>query len=179
VECKVIFDRFFLEGIGSRYRKALLTGTALAGAALLPSVAQAQSVWGGTGSTTTTNDYNLGTNWSTPPVGAPPVASGQAAAFANTGNSTVTVTAGPIAPDSWTFNANSQSYTITGAAVNFGNAATLTNSANGGQAISISNNMTGTTLSQAGGSGLTLTGTNRGHQWRVVQQRSPDKLGPR
>jgi hypothetical protein len=106
--CDVTFDRMFVVGIGSRYRKALVAGTTLAGAALLPSVAQAQNVWGGTGSTTTTTNYNLGTNWSTPPAGAPPVAGGQSAQFANTGSATVVVTAGPIAPDSWTFNANAQ-----------------------------------------------------------------------
>src|SRR5437870_3994399 len=78
--------------VGSRYRRALLAGTALAGAALLPSVAQAQSVWGGNGSTTTTTDYNLGTNWSNPPAGAPPVAAGQSAIFDATGSSTIVVT---------------------------------------------------------------------------------------
>ena len=123
---------------------------------LLPSVAQAQSVWGG--GTTTTSDYNLGTNWSTNPT--PPVAAGESAQFGATGTASVVVTAGPIAPDSWTFNANSQSYTVTGQAVNFGNAATLTNNASAGQVISISNNMTGTTLSQNAASTLTLTGTN-------------------
>jgi uncharacterized protein with beta-barrel porin domain len=138
---------------GSRTRKALLAGTALAAVALLPSVAQAQSVWGGA-----TTDYNLGTNWSTNPT--PPTVGGESAQFGATGSSSVTVTAGPITPDSWTFNANSQSYIVTGQAVNFGNAATLTNNASAGQSISISNNMTGTTLSQAAASTLTISGTN-------------------
>ena len=80
----------------------------------MPKAALAQNVWGGTGSTTTTADYNLGTNWSNPPAGAPPVAGGQSAVFDATGNANVTVTAGPITPDSWTFNATSQSYTVTG-----------------------------------------------------------------
>jgi hypothetical protein len=97
----------FVVDVGSRYRRTLLAGTALAGAVLLPSVAQAQSVWGGTGSTTTTTDYNLGTNWSNPPAGAPPVNASQSAQFGNTGTASVVVTAGPIVPDSWTFNANS------------------------------------------------------------------------
>ena len=81
--------------------------------------AEAQSyTWSGTGSSTATSDYNLGTNWANPPAGASPVAAGQAAVFDNTGSSTVAVTAGPITPDSWTFNATAQSYTISGAAVN-------------------------------------------------------------
>ena len=117
--------------------------------------------WGGTGSTTTTSDYNLGTNWSNPPAGAPPVNAGQAATFSSTGSATVTVTAGPITPDSWTFSANSQSYTISGQAVNFNGAGpNIVNNANAGQTISISNNMTGAAISQAAASTLTLAGTN-------------------
>jgi uncharacterized protein with beta-barrel porin domain len=142
-----------------------MAGTALVGTALLPSFAQAQSVWGGAGATTTTNDYNLGTNWSTNP--APPTAPATSAQFGNgtggsggTASTAVNVTAGPITPDSWTFLANSQSYTVTGAAVIFANAATLTNNASAGQAISIANNMTGTTLNQAAASTLTISGTN-------------------
>src|SRR5665213_1001544 len=110
------FGRVFGVGIQSRYRRALMAGTALVGTALLPSFAQAQSVWGGAGATTTTNDYNLGTNWSTNP--APPTAPATSAQFGNgtggaggTASTAVTVTAGPITPDSWTFLANSQSYT--------------------------------------------------------------------
>jgi autotransporter-associated beta strand protein len=150
--------RILVAGAGSHYRKIVLAGTALTAVALLPSVAQAQSVWGGGGSSTITTDYNLGTNWSTNPT--PPTAAGSSAQFDASGSSTVTVTAGPITPDSWTFNAASQSFTISGAAVNFGNAATLTNNASAGQTISISNNMSGTTLSQTAASTLTLTGTN-------------------
>ncbi|MBR1213815.1 autotransporter domain-containing protein [Bradyrhizobium sp. JYMT SZCCT0180] len=125
----------------------------------MPSSAQAQSVWGGIGSTTATTDYHLNTNWSTAPVGAPPVAVGQSAQFANTGTASVVVTAGPIAPDSWTFSSNAQSYVVTGGAVNFGGGG-LTNDATAGQAISVSNNMTGGTLSQAGASALTISGTS-------------------
>jgi autotransporter-associated beta strand protein len=135
-----------------RYRSALLA-MPLAVSALLPSLAEAQSVWGGAPSTTTTTDYNLGTNWSN----GVSTSAGDAAVFDATGNASV-VTAGTIAPDSWTFNAASQNYTITGDAVNFGIA--LINNASAGQAISISNNMTGPTLSQAGASTLTLTGTD-------------------
>jgi hypothetical protein len=142
VGVKMTFDdRLFAVDVGSRYRRALLAGTALAGAVLLPSIAQAQSVWGGTGSTTTTTNYNLGANWSSLPAGAPPIAAGQSAIFDATGTSSVVVTGAPIAPDSWTFNANSQPYTVSGSAVNFGTG--VTNNASAGQSFSISNNMTG------------------------------------
>ena len=127
-----------------------------------PTATHAQTyTWGGTGSTTTTTDYNLGTNWANPPAGAPPVNAGQAASFDATGSATVTVTAGPITPNSWTFTATSQSYTISGQAVNFNGAGpNLVNNANAGQSISISNNMTGAGISQAGASTMTLSGTN-------------------
>jgi uncharacterized protein with beta-barrel porin domain len=130
--------------------------TALAGTALLPSAALAQSAWGG--GPTSTSSYNLGTNWSTNPNA--PIASGQSARFGAFGNTSVKVNPGPITPDSWTFNANSKSFIVTGGAVHFGNVAKLTNNADNGQAISISNNMTGATLSQAGASTLTISGTN-------------------
>jgi autotransporter-associated beta strand protein len=149
--------RLFVAAAGTRYRKSFPAAIALA-ATLLPSVAEAQSIWGGTGHTASTADYNSAGNWSSAPVGAPPIAAGQSAAFDATGSSAVTVTSGPIAPDAWTFNAASQSYAISGAAVNFGTG--LTNNASAGQTISISNAMSGTTLSQAAASTLTLTGTN-------------------
>ena len=146
---------------GTRFR-SFIYGLALAGATLLPTVAQAQNTWGGTGSTTTTTDYNLGTNWSSVPAGAPPVAAGQSAVFDATGTASVAVTAGPITPDSWTFNANSQSYTASGAAVNFGTTAGLVNNASAGQTISISNNLGGAAaqVQQLGTSTLILSGTN-------------------
>ena len=130
--------------------------------------AQAQSfIWGGTGSTTATTDYNLGTNWSTPPAGAPPVAAGKAAIFDATGSPTVGVTAGPIAPNSWTFNANSQSYTISGADVSFslaGPTGGIINNANAGQTITISNNIgesvAGVQVQQLDNSTLVLSGIN-------------------
>src|SRR5664280_327589 len=82
--------------------------------------AGAELYLGRAGSTTNTGNYNLGTEWGNPPAGAPPVTAGQSAVFDATGSATVNVTAGPITPGSWTFNANSQSYVISGAAVNFG-----------------------------------------------------------
>jgi len=100
-------------------------------------------IWGGVGSTTATTDYNLGTNWN-PPAGAPPVAAGQSAVFDATGSVAVVVTAGPVSPGSWTINATSQSYSISGAAVNFnlaGATGGIINNANAGQTISISNNI--------------------------------------
>jgi fibronectin-binding autotransporter adhesin len=137
-------------------------GAAIVGASLmLATAAQAQSVWGGPASTTTTQNYKLGTNWD--PNGAP-VAAGQSAIFDTTGKSTINVNAGAIAPDSWTFNANSQSYTIGGAAVNFSATGGLFNNANAGQTISISNNLgesaAGAQLQQFGNSTLILTGNN-------------------
>lgn len=126
---------------------------------MLPSAALAQSVWGGTGSTTSSTSYTTGTNWSTNPTA--PTASGQSALFGGSGNTSVKTGMGAITPDSWTFEANSKSYVVTGGTVHFGNAAKLTNNANAGQAISISNNMFGTTLSQAGASTLTLSGTDK------------------
>ena len=99
----------------------LLASVALAVIGLLPvKAARAQSfTWGGAGSTTTTTDYNLGTNWSNPPAGASPVTTGQSAIFDTTGSSTVVVTTGPIAPASWTLNSASGLFMISGAAVNF------------------------------------------------------------
>jgi hypothetical protein len=68
--------------------------------------AQAQSFTrGGTNSTTTTTDYNLGTNWSNAPTGAPPVVATQSAIFDTTGSASVAVTSGSIAPASWTLTA--------------------------------------------------------------------------
>jgi autotransporter-associated beta strand protein len=152
----MMIDRSSVFALGLTCRAVVLAAATLA-AGLLPSVVQAQSVWGGSGGTTTTQDYNLGTNWSNPPGGSP-TAAGQSAIFAGTGNSSVVVTAGPIAPDSWIFNANSQSYTVTGASANFGG--NVTNNASAGQAISIANNLQGATLNQAGSSILTLSGAD-------------------
>jgi autotransporter-associated beta strand protein len=143
---------------------------AVVAVAILISVtaAQAQSfTWGGAGSTTATTGYNLGTNWANPAAGAPPVAAGQSAVFDATGSTSIVVSAGPVAPDSWAFNPNSQSYLISGAAVNFslaGATGGIINNANSGQTISISNNIAesvaGVQVQQLGNSILTLTGTN-------------------
>jgi autotransporter-associated beta strand protein len=137
-------------------------GAAIVSAGLmLATAAHAQSVWGGPGSTTATQNYKLGTNWG--PNGAP-VAAGQSAIFDTTGKPTINVNAGAIAPDSWTFNANSQSYTVTSAAVNFSATGGLFNNANAGQTISIDNNLgesaAGAKLQQLGNSTLILTGNN-------------------
>ena len=77
----------------------------------------------------------------------------------------VTVTSGPIAPDSWTFTANSQSYSISGAAVNFslaGAGGGIIDNASSGQTISISNNIggVGVQVQLLGNSTLILTGAN-------------------
>jgi autotransporter-associated beta strand protein len=134
---------------------------------LVPISTQAQVYnWGGTGSTTATTDYNLVTNWSKPPVGAPPVTAGQSAIFDATGSGTVVVTAGPIAPDSWTFNATSQFYSISGAPVNFtlaGASGGIINNANF-QIIAIANkigeSIAGVQVQQLGFSTLILFNAN-------------------
>jgi autotransporter-associated beta strand protein len=148
---------------------ALLSGVALAGAMLMPvTSAQAQSYfWGGAGSTTSTTDYNLGTNWGNPPAGAPPVAAGQNALFEASGSTTVDVTS-PVAPHSWLFDTTSQSYTIGGSDVTFSPAGGFPGGigvfANSGQTISIANNIgesaAGAGVLQQGNSTLILSGTN-------------------
>ncbi|MCK1360027.1 autotransporter outer membrane beta-barrel domain-containing protein [Bradyrhizobium sp. 199] len=101
-------------------------------------------------------NYNEPTNWSTNTV---PDTAGETATFSNTGTAAVTITVGPISPQSWIFDAASQGYAIGGQAVNF--VTGITNNAGGvGTFISISNNMTGASISQAGSSRLTLSGTN-------------------
>jgi len=132
-------------GRPDRLRRGLSAGAGLA-LVLLPSLARAQSIytWGGGGGTTTTVDYNLATNWSSPPAGAPPVAGGQSALFDAAGSNVVTVTSGPITPDLWAFSTNAQSYVISGSAVNFGQAGSgggIVVNSNGGQTISIANDI--------------------------------------
>ena len=120
--------------------------------------ARAQAfTWGGAGSATTTSNYNQASNWSSPPTGAPPIAAGQSATFDATGNGIVTVTAGPIAPDSWTFNGTAQLYLISGAAVNFGTATGLVSNSN--NSVTISNNIGGIgAVAQNGAGTLNLNG---------------------
>jgi len=120
------------------------------------------SVWGGAGSTTATSDYNTGTNWSS---GSAPLGSNSAAVFTTTGSTTVNVSAGPITPDSWTFAADAQSFTVNGAAVNFGVAGSgggIIDNANSGQSIEIINNIggAGAQVQLLGSSTLVLSGTN-------------------
>jgi autotransporter-associated beta strand protein len=140
---------------------ALAFGMVLAVANLATTAVQAQSfTWGGASA-----DYNVNTNWA-PTAGAPPIAAGQLAVFDATGSSTtVNVSAGPIAPDSWTFTATSQAYMITGANVNFSRAGTsggVIDNANAGQSIEILNNIggSGVQVQLLGNSALTLFGTN-------------------
>jgi len=140
---------------------ALKAATALGFAPLLalPLPAAAQSVWGGSGSTTATSDYNTATNWSTPP-GVAPTAPGTSATFANTGQSTVNVSAA-VNPNSWTFATNAQSYSITGSAVTFNTGTGLVDNANAGQSIGIANSLNGAgALVLNGNSTLTLSNFN-------------------
>jgi fibronectin-binding autotransporter adhesin len=144
---------------------APLAGVTLIGASLMMAApARAQSVWHGPGSTTNTTIYNLGTNWG---PAAAPLGPGQAAIFKGAGKSNLTVTGGPISPDSWTFSANSQSYSLSGADVNFSLAGAnggIINKANSGQTISIGNNIgetaAGVRVRQDGNSTLILSGVN-------------------
>jgi hypothetical protein len=86
-------------------------------------------------------DYNLATNWSNPPAGAPPVTNGQGAIFDATGSTSINVTSA-VTPYSWTFTATSQSYTVSGSDINFGSTPWgIFNLASSGQTISISNNI--------------------------------------
>jgi len=139
---------------------------------LSPTAASAQSffgyTWNGPGSTTTTSDYNLATNWSSPASGAPaapPVASGQGVYFLGGGSATVNVTSASIAPDFFNFGA---SYTVTGGDINFSSAAVvfggIFDNASSGQIVSIANNIgesvAGVQVRLQGASTLILSGTN-------------------
>jgi len=112
----------------ARRKTFLLSSVAIIGpAVLLAASGQAlgQSIWGGSGSTTATANYNLGTNWSTNPVA--PVAAGSSAVFNGFGSSLVDVTS-PVTTNSWTFNTSSSStYDTSGAAVTFSSATGLVN----------------------------------------------------
>ena len=121
--------------------------------------ARAQSLWGGTGSTTTTSDYNTASNWSNPP-GVAPVSPGTSALFANSGQATVNVSSS-VDPNSWTFATNAQFYTITGSPVTFNTSAGLIDNANASQSITIGNSISGNAqLVLNGNSTLTLTADN-------------------
>jgi autotransporter-associated beta strand protein len=152
---------------GLRRGVAALCACASIGALLLttarPALASDDFTWGGTGSTTATTDYNTGTNWSNPPAGAPPVNPAQFAIFDSTGSSNIVVTSGPINPGDWLFNPASQSFSISGADVNFVGSG-ITNNASAGQTITISNNIGEavftTGVHQSGASTLILSGSN-------------------
>lgn len=122
--------------------------------------AQGQSLW-----TVGTTNYNDTANWF-PPIGAP-VAAGQMAVFDTTGSTTVNVTSGSIAPDSWTFITTAQSYTLSGGAVNFSLAGPfggIIDNANASQTISIADNIgesvAGVQVQQLGNGTLVLSGNN-------------------
>ncbi|MDR7038070.1 autotransporter-associated beta strand protein, partial [Methylobacterium sp. BE186] len=100
-------------------------------------------------------DYNNNANWTT---NAAPTGAGSSAIFSSTGVGAVDVTAA-ISPSAWTFNADAQSYSISGANVDFGGTG-ITNSATAGT-ISIGNNIGGTGGVEQNGAGtLTLSGVN-------------------
>jgi autotransporter-associated beta strand protein len=137
----------------------------------LPTFVHAQTratfTWGGPGSTTSTDNYGQGTNWSNPLRGAPPLSAFQAAIFDTTGSITVTLPGGPVQPNSWTFTAGAQSYTISGNAVNFalpGVLGGLIDNASAGQTITINSNIgeiaPGAQVQINGQSTLILSGNN-------------------
>ena len=155
------------QGYGALRRSvvaSMLCAAAFAGL-FSSSPARAQSyTWGG--GTTFTTDYGAATNWSNP-GSAPPIVPSQSAIFGSTGSASVVV-GGPIGPASWTFNANAQAYSISGANVLFGLAGAssgIFNNANSGQTISISNNIIevvagAAQVQQLGNSTLVLSGSN-------------------
>jgi autotransporter-associated beta strand protein len=147
-------------------RRARVPGVVvLVVAAVLAFIPQvfAQSLWQGSTSTYETNN-----NWlppTTPP--SPPIGPGQLAVFDSTGSTTVNVTSASIKPDSWTFNATAQNYTVSGGVVNFSLAGALggiIDNANSGQTITISNNIgesvAGVQVQLNGTSTLVLLGSN-------------------
>jgi autotransporter-associated beta strand protein len=90
----------------SKFSHSLLVSAGTAALLLAAgSSAMAQSTWTGASA-----DYNTNTNWNNSTA---PVSAGQSAIFANTGATTITLSA-PVAPDSWTFSSTSQGYTVTG-----------------------------------------------------------------
>ncbi|GJE57434.1 autotransporter-associated beta strand repeat-containing protein [Methylobacterium thuringiense] len=151
-------------------RAALAAAASLLLTAALPAHAQ---TWNGT-----TSDYNTNGNWN--PAGAP-IGAGQSATFANTGSATVNVSA-PIAPNAWTFNADAQSYAITGSGVNFAGTGLINNDASG--TIRIANVIGGVgSLQQFGTGTLVLTSTNTYtggttvSAGRVIAQNTGNALG--
>jgi outer membrane autotransporter protein len=109
--------------------------------------AQAQEyVWGGSGSSTTSSDYNLATNWGTgSPDNPPPDSSLESAAFYDLGNAAITVTT-PVTVNGLYFGSNAQSYTLDGGAITLdGTVATISNNSSGvGVTQTINNVIAGT-----------------------------------
>jgi autotransporter-associated beta strand protein len=152
--------------VGHRYRPAraraaLLCASALVAAVAAAAPAQAQSTWIGA-----TANYRQAGNWNN---ATPPLVATQSAIFTSTGSATINIPAGPgsISPDGWTFAATAQSFTFTGADVNFsiaGAGGGIVNNANAGQLITIKNNIgesvPGVTVVVAGNSTLFLTAAN-------------------
>ena len=135
--------------------RLLLTSTALAAgviglAATADRARAVDNTWQAGGVANT--NYNATTNWDT---GTVPASAGNSAIFGAAGSATIVVNA-PVAPDSWTFNAAAQAYTITGAQVTFGGAGLI---ANTGNDISIANALAGIGgVTKTGAGVLTLTG---------------------
>jgi autotransporter-associated beta strand protein len=144
---------------------ALWLGMVLVAASLaLTAAAQAQGfTWNGAAGI---GNYLLGTNWT--PTGGPPLVAGQSAVFDAAGSGTINATGGAILADSWTFNATSQSYAISGSDVHFsvaGAGGGIINNAGAGRTISISNNVGdgaggAVQVQQLGSSTLILSGAN-------------------
>jgi autotransporter-associated beta strand protein len=102
-----------------------------------------------------TSDYNAAPNWDTSNV---PDAVNEAALFDSVGVTTVQVSSS-IATSSWNFGAAAQSYVISGSPVTLN--AGISNLANAGQLISISNNVGGSGgITQDGDSTLLLSGAD-------------------
>jgi autotransporter-associated beta strand protein len=150
-------------GLRRSVAASVLCAAAMVAGLLPSSPARAQSfTWVGT-----STDYTDPANWSNPAAGAPPAGPSQSAIFGSTGSASVDVIGAPISPDSWTFTATAQSYSISGATLLFGLAGAssgIFNNANTGVTISISNNIQevapGAQVQQLGNSTLVLSGNN-------------------
>lgn len=142
----------------------MLCAAALLAGLLLSSPARAQSyTWVGT-----TSAYNDPANWSSP-VNAPPIFPAQSAIFGATGSINVTIGAGPMLPDSWTFTSDAQAYIIAlSNPVQFslsGPTGGVINNGNLGQRIEIADNINdgiggAISVQQLGNSTLVLSGVN-------------------
>lgn len=133
-----------------------MAGTAVVALPLLQtSNARAQTyIWGGPGSTTSSSTYELGTNWSASPAGAPPVTSTKNALFSWTGSAAIVVGSGGITAGRWQFDTTAQDYAISGGDVTLQHDLTQSGGSN-----TIANNVTASDLKVSGGQ-LTLSGSN-------------------